>query len=243
MISGVVITYNEEDNIQKCIESMASVVDEIVVLDSFSTDRTPDICRKLGAKFYQQKFEGYGKQKQDAVALASHDYILSLDADEVLSPELAGLIAQERKKGLADAYSFNRRNLYCGKYVRHCGWYPDRKVRLFNRKLMNWSGIVVHETVSVPDSVSVVRLDADILHHTFDSCQQHLDSSLGFAALSAKQRSAAGKRPNLPLALLQIPFRFLVTYLAKLGFLDGLNGLRISYVSAIYSFHKYWWKN
>lgn len=242
MISGVIITYNEEKQIQKCIESMMGIVDEVVVLDSFSTDKTAEICKQLGAKFYQQAFAGFGPQKRKAVELASYDHILSLDADEILTDELKNIILEEKKKGLADAYSFKRRNIFCGSFIKHCGWYPDRKVRLFNRQKMNWNTNIVHEVVDVPQGINIVALDADMVHHTFDSYEQHLESSLKFAKLSVEQRKAKGKTSNWLVAACIYIYRFFMTYFWKFGFLDGKNGYLIAKVSAIYTFHKYWWR-
>lgn len=241
-ISGVVITFNEEKKIARCIESMIGVVEEIVVLDSFSTDSTRQICEHYGVRFFQQKFSGYGKQKNDAVDLAKYDYILSLDADEVLSDELRDeLIALKKSDSVEKAYYLRRRNFYRDHFVRFCGWYPDLKLRLFDRRFLRWNLNGVHETVQLPEGVKCPILKSDFFHYTYDSYQQHLSSAMKFASISAKQRCEKGMKPSMALAILKSVFRFFKTFFLKLGFLDGKYGFLISWVSAKYAFHKYFW--
>ena len=148
-LSVVIITLNEEKNIERCLQSVKDIADEIIVVDSYSDDRTEEICSEFGVKFIQQKFKGYVDQKNDGNALASHDYILSLDADEALSEELAASISQVKENWQFDAYAMNRLTSYCGKWIRHSGWYPDRKSRLFDRRKARWTGHLVHERVEV----------------------------------------------------------------------------------------------
>lgn len=241
-ISGVVITFNEEKKIGKCLESMMGVVDEIVVLDSFSTDATPEICKKYNVRFEQQQFKGYGVQKRDAVALASYDYILSLDADEVLTEELRTEINELRKlESPAAAYCLNRHNYYAQHFVKHCGWFPDYHLRLFDRRVVNWSGNLVHETVEVPQGIECVKLKGGFNHYTYDNYAQHKASAMKFAGFAAKQRQEKGKKPNVLVASFKALFRFVKTFIFQLGFLDGYYGLLISWVSAKYAFRKYNW--
>ena len=138
-LSSVIITFNEERNIGRCIESLAGIADEIVVVDSGSTDDTEAICRSFGVKFIEHTFEGYGEQKNFAVSHCSFEYILSLDADEALSIELKESISALKNKWDKDGYSFNRLTNYCGKWVHYCGWYPDSKLRLFKKNKGKWS--------------------------------------------------------------------------------------------------------
>lgn len=239
-ISGVVITFNEEKNIARCIESMVDVVDEIVVLDSFSTDSTPAICQQYGVCFHQQKFEGYGAQKRGAVALCHHDYILSLDADEELSTELRDeLMALKRQTDVNPAFSLNRRNYVAGHFVRFCGWNPDWHLRFFNRKVVNWNDNLVHETVDLPQGVQPVRLKACLFHYTFDNYGQLWATNMKYGRMAAEQRRRNGKGQNVLLAAFKAVFRFVKTFVLKLGFLDGVCGLVIACTNAKYAFLKY----
>ena len=138
-LSVVIITYNEEKNIERCLNSVKEVADEIIVLDSFSTDKTEEICKRHAVKFFQHEFNGFSSQKNRASGLAENDYILSLDADEVLSERLKRSILKVKENALFDGYFFNRLNIYCGKPIKFTTWYPDRKLRLWNRKKGEWN--------------------------------------------------------------------------------------------------------
>ncbi|MGZ5134101.1 MAG: glycosyltransferase family 2 protein, partial [Flavitalea sp.] len=144
-LSVVIITFNEENNIGRCIDSVKEVADEVIVLDSYSTDKTLEIATSKGAKIHQQKFAGYGEQKNDALKLATHDLVLTLDADEALDSILTREILHEKKSPIYDGYSMNRCTNYCGKFIRHGSWYPDIKIRLFNKKMGKWSNARIHE--------------------------------------------------------------------------------------------------
>ncbi|MTI29248.1 glycosyltransferase family 2 protein, partial [Cytophagales bacterium RKSG123] len=146
-ISAVIITYNEEKNIQRCLESLKGVVDEIVVVDSLSTDNTKKICEKFDVHFIENPFEGHIEQKNYAMGCARNDYVLSLDADEALSPKLKESILKVKENWTADFYSFNRLNNYCGQWIRHSGWYPDKKIRLWDRRKGKWGGKNPHDNV------------------------------------------------------------------------------------------------
>ncbi len=161
-LSVVIITFNEEKNITRCIHSVAAVADEIIVMDSFSTDRTGELVRELGGRFYQQIFEGYGDQKNTAATYASSDAILFLDADEFLSPELIAAIAEQKAKGFPfDGYTMNRLNNYCGKWIRHGSWYPDKKLRLVGREKGGWNLDLVHESLEMKEGSSIHHLHGD----------------------------------------------------------------------------------
>ncbi len=168
-LSVVIITFNEESNIDRCISSVKKVADEIIVLDSFSTDETPAIARSHGAIVHQEKFRGYIGQKNLAMQLASHDYILSLDADEALDEKLADRILEAKKNFTARAYSMNRCTCYCGHFIRHGLWYPDKKIRLFDRRIAQWSGLNPHDKVEPEKGFRVVHLPGNILHYSFNS--------------------------------------------------------------------------
>ena len=157
-ISVVIITFNEEKNIGRCLESVKNIADEIVVLDSFSTDKTEEICLQHGASFFQHPFDGHIEQKNRAITYATYPHILSLDADEVLSPELEQSIKAVKENWQADGYYFNRLTNYCGKWIRHCGWYPDRKLRLWDSRKGKWGGVNPHDKYMLEPNAKQVFL-------------------------------------------------------------------------------------
>ena len=157
-ISAVIITFNEEKYIEKCISSLEEIADEIIVVDSFSTDRTEDICGKFNVRFSKHKFDGYVEQKNYAMSLASYPYILSLDADEALSDELKKSILGIKDNLKYDGYIFNRLNNYCGKWIKHSRWYPDKHLRLFNSAKGKWTGPNPHDKFKLDPGSKVTRI-------------------------------------------------------------------------------------
>lgn len=241
LLSATIITYNEEHNISRCLESIIGIADEILVVDSFSTDRTEEICRQSNVRFIQRKFYGYGNQKRFATEQAKFDYVLSLDADEALSDELRKSILDEKKICSSSYYSFNRRNYYCGTPIRHCGWYPDRHIRLFNKSITNWTKKDVHESIVVLEKKEVILLKGDLLHYTCSTITEHQEKEKIYARMNAnilaqKKQSILWLTPYL-----KSGFRFFKTYILKLGVLDGYYGLMISKTLAKSSFYKYEW--
>ena len=236
-ISATIITFNEEQNVARVIESLRCC-DEILVLDSGSNDRTVEIARKLGARVEEASWHGYAAQKNIAAELASHDWILSLDADESLSEALEAEIWQIKKSGPKfDGYSVPRLAQYLGRWILHSGWHPDRKIRLFNRKKAKWVGEFVHETVRVEGTVGV--LQSNLLHFTCNSLSEHLRTMDRYTTLAAQEIAARGNTVSLSRLLFDPPLTFLQTYFLKLGFLDGVEGLAIAYMAAFYNFTKY----
>jgi len=239
-ISGVVITYNEEKNIRRCIESLQGVVDEIIIVDSNSTDRTVEICRELRTKVILQPFLGYVEQKNFALKQASFDYVLSLDADEALSDELRQEIIKEKEELKYDAYRFNRLNNFYGKWLRHGQWYPDRKTRLWNKNIAQWGGTNPHDRVVLPSSSSVKTIKKDILHFAYYQVQDHVDQINKFAKVYAQASFLKGKKSNVLIHVLLSPiFKFIKRYFFKFGFLDGYYGLIACYNAAILNYYKY----
>ena len=236
-LSVTIITLNEERNLPGALRSVAGVADEVVVVDSGSTDKTREIAEAAGARFLTRAWTDYSNQKNYAAARARHDWILSIDADEQLSPELANAIRQW--KGLEPAHpacSFSRRNHYLGGWVRHGGWYPDRKARLYNRHRAQFSG-TVHESLRVDGALG--RLDGDLLHYTMRSIEDHRRTTELYSTLSAQQNFERGRR-NWRLAMIAAPpWSLFRTYVLQLGFLDGWRGWRIAQMTARYSFLKY----
>jgi glycosyltransferase involved in cell wall biosynthesis len=236
-ISATIIACNEERNIARAIESLRSC-DEILVIDSGSTDRTIEIAAKLGAEVVESPWPGYAKQKNLAAAKAKFDWILSLDADETLSEALEAEIWQLKKKGPEyDAYTMPRMAQYLGRWILHSGWYPDRKVRLYDRRRANWVGEFVHESVKVEGSVG--HLKSNLLHYTYDSLSEHLKSLDRYTTLAAQEVVSQGETVAWPNLILDPIWTFLRTYVVQAGFLDGLEGLTIAYMAATYTFLKY----
>jgi len=240
-LSVIIITYNEERNIGRCLESLTGIADDILVVDSFSTDKTEEICKQNGARFIQREFDGYGNQKRFATKHAKFDYILSLDADEALSPELKSSIYEEKDKWSKPYYSFNIRNHYCGKAIRYCGWYPDKHVRLFNRSVTNWTQKEVHESIAVNENKDVKHLKGDLLHFTCSTITEHQEKEKKYARMNADILAKKGKNIMWITPYIKGAFRFFKTYIIKLGILDGYYGLIISKTLAKSSFYKYAW--
>ncbi len=238
-LSAVVITFNEEKNIRRCLQSVRELCDEMLVVDSGSTDATVAICTAMGAKVIHQDFLGYVEQKNFAAEQAKNDWVLSLDADEVLTPELIASIAEIFPQPVAKGYTMNRLTDYCGKWVRHGGWYPDVKLRLFNRKEGAWSGINPHDRYVLKHQARPVHLAGDILHYSYQSISDHLRQIDHFSRIGAKALYDRGEKSNLLKLLYKPPARFLRNYILRRGFLDGMTGLVIGVNSAHAVFLKY----
>ena len=186
-ISAVIITFNEERYIEQCIRSLIDVADEIVVVDSLSTDRTPEICRNLGVKFIEQPFLGYKEQKNFALEQATHDYILSLDADEALSTELRNSILKAKNDWKFDGYKCYRLNNYCGQWMFHTSLYPERKLRLFDRRKGKWGGINPHDRFEMEPGSKIGMLNGDLLHWVYDSIEEHIAKINHFSTISSQE--------------------------------------------------------
>jgi glycosyltransferase involved in cell wall biosynthesis len=238
-ISAVIITYNEEAFIDKCLASLEGIADEIIVVDSYSTDRTEEICKKYKVKFIQHPFEGFRDKKNYALQFASNKYILALDADEALSPELRESILKEKGNWKFDGYRMNRRNFYCGKWIRFSEWYPDRQLRLFYLDHGSWGELNVHEKFMLSDGSRTGRLKGDILHWAFSSSQDHIDKMTKYSELGAKEYHRVGKKANIFTPFIHSGWGFLRTYIIKGGIFDGRDGLKICSLYAKSAFHKY----
>ena len=238
-LSVVIITFNEAKNIAKCLQAALHVADEIIVYDSFSTDDTCKIAEQLGAKVFQGKWQGYSTSKNLANEKASHDWILSLDADEVLSNDLQQAILKLKSEGLKTA-SFKRLTNYCGAWIKHGGWYPDIKLRLFNRQQMHWEGLI-HEELKAIDGqiITPILLQGDCLHYSYDSLESHYKQTDKFSTLSAQNLFNKGVKTTI-LKLYMAPiFKFIQMYFFKLGILDGYYGFIVCKISAQATFQKY----
>ena len=237
-ISAVIITLNEERNIQDCIDSVKDVADEIVIVDSFSSDRTEKICRNNGARFLQNEWCGYGQQKNWGNAQASYDYILSLDADERLSDGLKKAILDVKNKWQYDVYSFNRLWYFHGRKLKH-SLYPDRQLRLFDRRKTQWNENRVHERMITGKGITLKNINKDILHFAETNIHGLVDTLNSYSTLSAQHSFDLGKKPSIFKLVFSPLFSFTYNYFFRLGFLDGFYGLAICIVMAHYTFLKY----
>jgi glycosyltransferase involved in cell wall biosynthesis len=239
-ISATIITLDEEANLGRCLASLRGVADEVVVLDSGSRDRTGAIAREGGAVFVHQPWLGYGPQKNAASDRATHEWILSLDADEALSEPLReAILAVKRDGPRADAYELNRLNWYCGAFLRHSGWYPDRKVRLWRKGAARWADASIHELVEVSPGATVERLGGDLLHYTIHDRAQHLRTIERFTTLSAEALLRDGKAGQAWKRFVSPGVTFLRGYVLKAGFLDGRAGWDVCRLSAYATWLKY----
>jgi len=235
-ISATIITLNEEKNIGSCLESL-DFVDEIVVVDSGSTDRTGEICRgNPKVRFHDLPWEGYGRQKNLAASLASHDWILNIDADERVSEPLrASILAADRDFYVG--FRMARRNYFGSRWIRWCGWYPDCKLRFYDRRRGSFEERAVHEAVKSRDRVGL--LAGDLHHYTYDGISDYMTRMDRYSSLAAAEMLKQGRRPGLQSMLLHPLYTFFRMYLLKLGFLEGYTGLLLSLLYTGYTFLKY----
>lgn len=237
-LSLVVITLNEEKNLQRCLASVP-FASEIIVVDSGSTDQTQKIAESMGAKFYFEKWRGFGAQKSFAVSLASHDWVLCLDADEALSEESQQeILAKFSQLEPEAAYKFPRLSYHLGRWIRHGGWHPDYQVRLFHRKHSQWSSSAIHEKV---ESKHQISLQHNILHWVFDSLSTQVLTNNKYSTLLAQQMIEKNKSVSGIKIIIKTIVKFFELYIFKLGFLDGVPGLIIA-LGGAYSVSLKWSK-
>jgi glycosyltransferase involved in cell wall biosynthesis len=238
-LSVVIITLNEERNIGRCIDSVLSIADEILVLDSFSTDQTVAIAASRGARVVQERFPGHIQQKNRALQLAKYNMVLSLDADEALDDNLLNSITAVKDSLAGRAFTMNRCTNYCGKFIRHGLWYPDRKLRLFDKRLVHWGGTNPHDKI-IPDAKLKPRhLKGDMLHYSYYSIEEHLQKNNYFSSIAANVMYTSGKPFRIWKLFLNPSWSFINGYMLRAGFLDGIYGFLIAIQSAHYTFLKY----
>ncbi len=208
-LSAVIITYNEEKNIARCLASLKGIADEIIVLDSFSPDRTVEIASEQGALVWQEPFRGYIEQKNKAIELASYNYILSIDADEEI------------------------------RFIRHGIWYPDKKTRLFDKRVASWGGLNPHDTIVFKRPTAIKQLQGEILHYSFATLKEHVNKNERFSSIVAKSYFKAGKKTNLFRIIVNPTWAFINGFFFKKGFLDGKSGFIIAWKQAGYTFLKH----
>lgn len=226
-LSVVIITFNEEANIAECIASVKEVASEVLVLDSFSTDRTREIATELGAKVLTHAFDGHIQQKNRAKDLADNEWVLSLDADERLSSQLLDSIKQTLQSPNFDGYSMNRLNFFCGKPIKTCGWYPDKKLRLWKKTQGAWGGVNPHDKFELFNAAPTGHLQGDLLHFTYPTREAMLKQVDKFANIAAAQNQNKPAAYLIFKMLFSSFFKFIRTYFLKFGIADGADGLFI----------------
>ena len=237
-ISAVVITYNEEKNIKQCLQTLKAVADEIIVVDSFSKDNTKAICLNEGVKFIEHIFEGHIQQKNFALTQASHDFVLSLDADEYLSAELTASIKKVKEMGTHQAYSMDRLTGIGGRWIYSTDWYPDRKLRLWEKNLGKWGGYNPHDTVILERGASVFHLKGNLMHDGYEDYNDLMSKANQYARIFANANQHK-KSSSVFKAIYKSLYTFIRNYVLKLGFTSGFDGLVISCANAYYTFFKY----
>lgn len=235
-ISVAIITKNEEDRIEDCLKTLA-FADEIVVVDSESTDKTVEIAKKYGCNVYVEKLEGFGQQKNKAIKKCTHQWILILDADERIPKETSDKIEQILLNPDADAYSFPRKNYFKDKWIRYSNWWPDRVIRLFSINKATMKDLLVHESLTTTGKV--IDLDTPIIHKSVRSIEHILQKVNFYSSLGAQNLFMEGKKVSIITVFLKTLAAFFKLYILKRGFLDGYEGFVISYSHAVYTCFKY----
>lgn len=237
-LSVVIITFNEEKNIQRCLDSVRSIADEIIVVDSYSTDSTEKICKKYDIQFIQHPFEGHIQQKNYALACANNPLVLSLDADEALSDELKSNIEKVKEHSKFEAFTMNRLTNYCGKWIHHGSWYPDTKLRLAYKDKVIWGGENPHDKLIYSGSKKK-HLKGDILHYSYYSIQGHIEQQEKFSTIAAEAMFSRGKKAPFYKLILNPLASFIKDIFIRFGFLDGKSGITIAIISAKSVYWKY----
>lgn len=237
-ISVVIITFNAENTLSKVLAQAKKLTDEIVVVDSFSTDKTEEIAKKFEGNFYKKKWEGYGLQKNYANNLANNNWVLSIDADEILSNEL---IAEVKTLNLNDentVYNIPFKNNYCGKIIKHGRWKSEHHVRLFNKKTVSWNTNQVHEGLNL-SGIKIINLKNPIFHFSMQSKEQHIAKAKKYAEMGASRMYKQGKKATFIKQYINPVFRFINDYIFRLGFLDGKLGFQLAYIISKETYWKY----
>jgi len=238
-LSGVIITFNEEKNIEKCLQSLVNVVDEIVVVDSYSTDNTKEICKAYNAIIIEQKFLGYVEQKNFALTQASNDFIVSLDGDEALSETLQKSILALKNNWKLNGYYCNRFNNFCGQWIKHSDWYPDKKLRLFKKGSGEWRGINPHDSYTLKSGKKLGKLEGDLLHWIYRDYEEHKQKVENFSNIASKAYYKLGIKSTYLKIIFRPSWAFIKSYFLRCGFLDGKNGFIICKEQFNVTYYKY----
>ncbi|MBI5360904.1 MAG: glycosyltransferase family 2 protein [Planctomycetes bacterium] len=237
-VSVCIVTFNEEANIGRCLESV-KWAEEIIVVDSFSTDKTVEIAGQFNARVTQRAWPGHIEQKTYALSLAKNEWVLCLDADEVVTDSLKDEMFRrlEQDAGKVDGYCVKRHTFYLNRWINHGGWYPDYKLRLFKKSKGYIAGVNPHDRYFI--NGAAVRLNGDMIHYTYRDIAHQLRTIDSFSNISAEQLMKQGRKSALIPMIVKPPLKFLETYVYKLGFMDGMAGLIISVLTSYYVFLKY----
>ncbi|MCX6189720.1 MAG: glycosyltransferase family 2 protein [Bacteroidetes bacterium] len=239
-LSAVIITFNEEKNIERCLQSLAGIADEIVVIDSNSTDNTKIICEKFKARVINHLFEGHIEQKNFAITQAVFPHILSLDADESLDEILRSEILSVKNSFTVEGYTMNRMTNYAGQWIKHCGWYPDVKLRLWDSRKGQWGGLNPHDKFEMFNSKAPLKhLKGNILHYSYYHVAEHQSRAIRYAEIAAKGMYEKGVTISTPMIYVKTISKFIRNYILNLGFLDGKNGFLICKITAYETWFKY----
>ena len=235
-LSVYINTLNEEKNLPRCLDSLGDIPDEIIVVDSFSSDGTEEICKKRGVRFIQNSFAGHIEQHNFSMNQTRYDYVLSLDADEELSPELRDWLVKEKQDFKFDGYIFNRLSRIGDKWIRHSGFYPDKQFRLWNKQKGRPRGVNPHNEVVMEKGARVSRISKNIIHHAFEDIDSFVHQGVRYAKIAAVHRHKDGRKTSFLEVIIAPPVRFFVDYILKKGILDGKAGFIICGIRA---YHKY----
>jgi glycosyltransferase involved in cell wall biosynthesis len=239
-LSVAIITLNEEKNLERCLKSVSRIADEVVIVDSFSTDATLSIAAKYDARIIQHVFEGFVRQKNIASEVTTYNWVLSIDADEVISPELEQGILSVKANPRHQVYRLSRLTNYCGKWIKHSGWYPDKKIRLFDKSMGEWTGDMIHEKWQPNDSnITIGELKGNLLHYSFYTISDHVKKIEKYTEMSARAAATRGKSCSM-LKIMVVPkWNFFINYIVRLGFLDGYYGFIVCSLTSLESRIKY----
>jgi glycosyltransferase involved in cell wall biosynthesis len=238
-ISVVIICKNEEDTIGRCLQSLHDFTDDIVVLDNGSTDSTKEIIKKNNARLVEDSWEGFGKTKNKATAMAKYDWVLNLDADEAVDEELKNSLLNLKLSNEEEVFSIRFKNFLGDRYLRFGEWGADTHIRIFNRKKIKWDDAIVHENLALSPGVKVSRLKGHVLHYTMKNAGDYAEKMVRYALLNAEKYARQGKRSSWIKIYLAPLFAFLKYYIFKLGFLDGSAGFICARMTSYYTFVKY----
>jgi glycosyltransferase involved in cell wall biosynthesis len=236
-ITATIITFNEENNIRECLDSI-SWADEIVIVDSFSTDKTVEICKRYTDRIIEREWPGYIEQKNFAIDQSSYDWIFAIDADEVVSPELKDEILLLKNMGFdKHGYKMPRKVFYLNRWILHGTWYPDYKIRLFNRRYGRWGGINPHDTVILDGICGTLK--HDLYHYTYEDLLGHINQINKFSSISAAELKKRGKKPSIFNIIVNPFVKFMNSYFIRRGFMDGKVGFFIACIISFETFLKY----
>ena len=243
VVSAVIITKNEAHIIGKTLQSLQGITDDIIIVDSGSTDNTLDVCRQFNTTIIEPGWNGYGLNKNKGITAAKHDWILNLDADEVIDETARQSLLALLLMNNNEVFEFQYKNFFLNKWIKHGEWGTDKHIRLFNRTVIKWNEAAVHENLTINADTKITLLNGHILHYTVQSLAEYEQKTINYAKLNAQKYFEQGKKRNPVKQYISPVFSFLQNYLFRLGFLDGAAGFQIAKTTARYTFLKYAYLN